>query len=138
MGKNSKWIDNPVLLDSFSSESLDEKNKPGLISSHDQSLIAFTYRQLTKADTTQAFRVIVLDTSLVLKYSKEIIIPVSGQMFVPLEFVLTDSGSFVLLGIHYTTEKKIKAPAVIVIGDVVKQQPNFQKHLVNLNYLETL
>ena len=110
LGKDSKWIDKPVLLDSFSSESLDERNKPGLISSHDQSLVAFSYRQLTKADTTQSFRVILLDTNLVLKYSREIIIPASEQMFVPLEFVLTDSGSFVLLGIHYTTEKKIKAP----------------------------
>ncbi len=32
-------------------------------------------------------------------------------------------------------EKNIKAPAVIVIGEVVKQQSNFQEHLVNLNYL---
>ncbi len=32
-------------------------------------------------------------------------------------------------------EKNIKAPAVIVIGEVVKQQPNFQEHLINLNYL---
>ncbi len=110
LGKDSKWIDKPVLLASFSSETLDEKNKPGLISSHDQSLVAFSYRQLTKEDTSQSFRIIVLDTNLVLKYSKEIIIPASEQLFVPLDFVLTDSASFVLLGIHYTTEKKIKAP----------------------------
>ena len=32
-------------------------------------------------------------------------------------------------------EKNIKAPAIIIIGEVVKQQPNFQEHLANLNYL---
>ena len=32
-------------------------------------------------------------------------------------------------------EKNIKAPAVIVIGEVVEQQPNFQERLIHLNYL---
>ncbi len=32
-------------------------------------------------------------------------------------------------------EQNIKAPAVIVIGEVVEQQPNFKEHLLNLNYL---
>ena len=105
-----KWIAKPELLDSLSSDVLDENNKPSLISSRDQSLFAFSYRKNFKNKKNQSFKVIVMDTNLVLKYKKEIEIPISSQLFVPLDFILTNQGSFYILGIHYVNEKKIKAP----------------------------
>jgi hypothetical protein len=99
-----------MLIDSLFSESLDEENKPGLISSRNQSFMAFSYRQITKDEQAQVFKVTVLDTLLHIIYSKSISIPLSPQLFVPINFILTNNRSFFLLGIHYTTEKKVKAP----------------------------
>ena len=108
--EGGKWIAKPEPLDNFSADFLDENNKPGLISSRDQLLVAFSYRKIYKDKKSQSYQVIVMDTNLVLKYKKEIEVPVSTQLYVPLDFILTNQGSFYILGIHYSTEKKIKAP----------------------------
>lgn len=110
LGKDANWLGKPVLVDSLIATSLDENNKPGLINSLDQNLLAFSYRKVSKDDKIQSLNVVVLDTNLAAKYSKEILIPISTQLFVQQEVVLTNSGSFLLLGTRYTTEKKIKEP----------------------------
>jgi hypothetical protein len=106
----SKWVGEPLLLDSFAAEFLDENNKPGLLSSHDQNLLTFSYRKISKDKKSQSFQIVVMDTNLVVRYKQEIEVPVSTQLFSPLDFLLTNQGSFFILGIHYTTEKKVKAP----------------------------
>jgi hypothetical protein len=106
----SQWTGQPVLLDSFPAENFDDNDKPGLIHSHDQSMIAFSYRKIYKEDKFQVCRVIVMDTNLVSIYKKDIEIPVAASLFVPLDFLLTNNGSFFTLGIHYTTEKKVREP----------------------------
>ena len=110
LDETGKWIGKPESLDNFSAEFLDENNKPGFISSRDQSMLAFSYRKIFKSEKKQSFEVVVIDTNLILKYKKEIALPVSTQLYIPLDFILTNQGSFYILGIHYTTEKKIKAP----------------------------
>lgn len=110
IGSDAKWQGQPLLLDSFATEYIDDENKPGLLSSRDQSLMVFSYRMISKDKKSQYFRAVLLDTNLIIKYKKEIEIPVSTQLFQPLDFLLTNQGSFFILGIRYTTEKKIKAP----------------------------
>jgi hypothetical protein len=107
---NGTWSGQPVLLDSFPSDNFDEGEKPGLLNSHDQSLIAFTYRKIFKDVNSQVCSATVLDTNLTIQYKKEIEIPVKEQMYVPVNYLLTNRGSFFVLGIHYTTEKKVKEP----------------------------
>ncbi len=110
MDEAGKWVAKPEPLINVATDLLDENIKPGLISSRDQSLIVFSYRKIYKDKKYQSFQAIVMDTNLVLKYNNEIEVPVSKQLFVPLDYVLTNHGSFYILGIHYTDEKKIKAP----------------------------
>lgn len=110
MDDAGKWIAKPEPLINVATELLDENIKPGLISSRDQSLVVFSYRMIYKEKKYQSYQVIVMDTNLVLKYKREIEVPVSKQQFVPLDYVLTNQGSFYILGIHYTNDKKIKAP----------------------------
>jgi hypothetical protein len=108
--EEGKWGGEPALLDSFMTSDIDNDNKPKLIFSHDQSLIAFSYRMINTASQGQSFHVVVLDTALNVKYRKEINVDMPAGLFTPLNSVLTDRGSFFILGIHYTTEKRIKAP----------------------------
>jgi len=104
------WVDKPVLLDSVLTEKLDDNNKPGLLLSRDQSFMAFSYRKIGLDKNSQSFQVIVIDTNLAFRYAREIDVPVSDNLFNPLDYILTDQGSFFVLGIRYTTEKRIKAP----------------------------
>jgi hypothetical protein len=110
MGGDAKWIGQPMLLDSFAAEKMDEENKPGLISSRDQSQIAFSYRVTDKNGDAQIYKAVLLDTNLTIKYKREIAVPVPINLFLPIDFTLTDQGSFFVLGLHYLTEKRIKAP----------------------------
>lgn len=105
-----KWLGTPVLLDQFYASDLDENNKPGIINSHDESHLAFTYRKVAEDKSSQSFIVVMLDTSLTVLYKKEIVIPVSPDLFFPASFQATDKGSYYVLGVHYTTEKRVKSP----------------------------
>ena len=84
------------------------------------------------------YQLIVIDTTLTLKYRKEIEVPVSTELFVPLNFLLTDQGSFFILGNHFTTEKKVKEPGQVyyelygyslrldkVVNTVIKSEGKF-------------
>ena len=107
---DGKWVGKPVPLDNFSAEIFDDDNKPGMIVSSDQTMMSFSYRKINKDLKTQTFQIIVMDTALALKYKKEMEISISSQLFIPVDFILTNQGSYFVLGIHYTTEKKVKAP----------------------------
>jgi hypothetical protein len=91
-------------------EKIDEDNKPNIALSHDEHLMACSYRLMPKNKEEQVYQTVVFDTSLTVIYRKEISIPISSKRFAPLNFVLTDFGNFFLLGIEYTTEKRVKAP----------------------------
>ena len=105
-----KWIGKPEPVYNVSTELLDENTKPSLIISHDQSLVAFSFRKIFKENKSQSCQVIVMDTNLVLKYEKEIEIPFYSQLYVPHDFILTNQEAFYILGIHYISEKKVKGP----------------------------
>lgn len=105
-----RWAGPAVELDSFNSSSLDEDNKPGILNSRDESLMAFTYRKIKEDKSSQIFSVIVLDTTLNQKYRKEIEIPYSADLYFPVSFQLTNAGNYYILGTHFTTEKKVKSP----------------------------
>jgi hypothetical protein len=108
--KEGKWEGEPAFLDSFITSEIDNDNKPKLILSHDQALIAFSYRMINTVSQAQAFHVVVLDTALQIKFRQQVDVGMPAGLFTPLNSILTDRGSFFILGIHYTTEKKIKAP----------------------------
>lgn len=107
---NGKWEGEPFALDNIASQYMDENNKPQLINSHDQTLIAFSYRKIEKESKTQSYNVILLDTNFIVKYKKEIAVSYAENIFVPTDFAVSNQGSFYILGIHYLTEKKVKAP----------------------------
>ena len=107
---DGNWTGKAEALENFSSDLLDEDKKPGMIISRDHSLVAFSYRKISADRKSQSFLIVVMDTNLVLNYKKEIPVPASIQLFEPLDFVLTNRGSFFILGIHYSTEKKNKGP----------------------------
>ncbi|MBK6444076.1 MAG: hypothetical protein IPF81_01830 [Bacteroidetes bacterium] len=110
LNTSGKWLSQPVLLDAFSTEEFDEENKPGILLCHDQSKFALSYRKFQKDREIQSFMVVVADQNLSVLYKKEIIVPMTIRHFVPVTSVLSDSGNFFVLGIKYTTEKKVKAP----------------------------
>lgn len=99
-----------VQIVEFSAENIDEDNLPGIISSKDESKLAFTYRQLSKEKDGQYFHTVVLDSALNLLYTKDFNVILPLKLYVPLTFLLTDDGNFFILGIKFTTEKKVKSP----------------------------
>ena len=107
---SGKWQDQAVLLDDFSADEFDEENKPGIMLSHDQTKFAMSYRKFQKDQEVQAFMVVVADNTLRILYRKEIQVPLAIRYFVPVTAVLSDSGNYFVLGIKYTTDKKVKAP----------------------------
>ena len=110
VSKDGKWDGNVVELDKFVSEDFDEDNKPGLICSQDQNVIAFTYRKINVTNETQAFSIAVFDTALSLEYKRDLQLNVPGRLFVPLNVTVTNQKSVFILGLHFTTEKKVKEP----------------------------
>ncbi len=110
LDNSGKWVGNPVPVDSFSSDVADDDNKPQVIYSRDQTFISFSYRKIFKEEKTQSYQVVLMDTSLSIKYKKEISVPVPVQQFVPVDLLITNEGSFFMLGVHYATDKKVKEP----------------------------
>jgi hypothetical protein len=107
--KTGKYGD-AVRLHEIHAEKIDDDNKPDIAISHDEHLMACVYRMLPKNKEEQSYETIVFDTSLTVLYRNTISVPVSVKRFMPLNFVLTDEGNFFLLGIEFTTEKRVKAP----------------------------
>jgi hypothetical protein len=99
-----------AVLDSILTGKIDDDNKPDIALSHDERLMACVYRLIPKNKETQSYQTIVFDASLKVLYRKAIPVPISLKRFSPLNLVLTDAGNFFLLGIEFTSEKRIKAP----------------------------
>ncbi len=100
----------PVLLAEFESEDIDEYKLPGIITSKDESKIAFTYRNLPGDRLNQLFRTVVLDSDLKLLYTKSFSVDIPAKLFVPVSSVLTNEGNFFILGLRFITEKKVRSP----------------------------
>ncbi len=101
----------PLLLDEFGYEKINEDSKPDLIVSHDQSKAVCAFRKIAFDNKDeQIYKAVVVDTNLNVLYKKEITVPFSEKHFASLDFVLTDEGNFFLLGIKFLTDKKVKAP----------------------------
>jgi hypothetical protein len=101
----------PLLLDEFGYEKINDDNRPDILVSHDQSKAVCAFRKISddkKED--QVYEAIVVDTNLQVLYKKEMAIPLNEKHFATMDFVLTDAGDFFLLGIKFLTGKKVKAP----------------------------
>jgi hypothetical protein len=101
---------NATVIVEFAAENIDEDNLPGIVSSRDESKIAFTYRQLSKDKDGQYYHTVVLDSALNQLYTKDFNVILPVKQYVPLSFLLTDEGNFFILGIRFNTEKKVKSP----------------------------
>jgi len=99
-----------VLLVEFAAENIDEDNLPGIVTSKDGSKIAFTYRKLSKDREEQYYQTVVLDSTLKHLYVKDFNVMLPVKQYVPLSFLLTDEANFFILGIKFTTDKKVKSP----------------------------
>jgi len=100
----------PLLLMELYAEKNDESSKLDLIISHDEHLMACAYRSVTKDKEEQLYSVVAFDTLLNIVYKKEIPIHINTKRFGPISSVLTNEGNFFLLGVEYTTDKKVKNP----------------------------
>ncbi len=91
-------------------EKVDDENQPDLVVSHNQNFLACAFHTVPRGKETQLYSIIVFDSTLAISYKKEFNIPVPLKRFSPLNSILTDAGNFFLLGVEYTTDKKIKNP----------------------------
>lgn len=107
---DGKWDGKVVELDRFLSDDFDEDNRPGMIASQDQQTIAFTYRKVSEDKQSQIFSVVTLDTALNIQYKRDLMLKVPMRLFMPVTAVVTNQSSVFILGLHYLTEKKVKAP----------------------------
>jgi hypothetical protein len=108
--ENGKPSGQPVLLIELNSEKGDESNGPDLIISHDEHLMACAYRSVAKDKEEQVYSIVAFDTMLTIVYKKDFSIHIKAKQFGPISSVLTDNGNFFLLGIEFTTDKKVKNP----------------------------
>lgn len=110
VGKDGKWDGNVVELDTFAADDFDEDNKPGLLTSQNQQVIAFTYRKISKDKESQVFSIAVFDSSFSLQYKRDLQLTVPARLFVPLNVLVTNQSSVFIMGLHFLTEKKVKEP----------------------------
>jgi len=101
---------NSVLLDDFPFVRFDDDRRPAIVFSKDRSKFAFTYRKADKEDSEQTIIAVVMDTSLQKLYKKEWNIFSPIRRFSPTHFLLTNESDFYLLGVQYTTDKRVKLP----------------------------
>jgi hypothetical protein len=99
-----------VVLKTLNVLKVDEDNKPDLIVSHDQHLLACALRLMPKDKEEQLYEVTVFDTNLAILYSRQISVPISYKRYNPLNSILSDEGNFFILGMEFTTDKRVKAP----------------------------
>lgn len=101
----------PLVLDEFSYEKINDDSKPSVTVSHDQSKAVCAFRKIpVNNKEEQNYEAIVIDTNLKTIYKKELVVPLNAKHFTSLDFVLTDEANFFLLGIKFNTDKKVKAP----------------------------
>ena len=105
-----KAMKQPVLLLELDADKVDDSAQPDLVISHDEHLLACSYRTITKDKEEQLYSVVAFDTTLSIVYKKEINLPVKAKRFNPITSVLTNEGNFFLLGLEFTTDKKVKNP----------------------------
>ena len=110
MDRSGNWMGNPMMIDSLAADKIDENNKPGIIASPNNAFMAFSYFMVSRENKTQASRIVVMDTTLEIIYRKIVDIPYPTDFYNPLASLITNQGSFFILGIHYTTEKRVKEP----------------------------
>ncbi|MFZ7145510.1 MAG: hypothetical protein ACO1G6_09235, partial [Bacteroidota bacterium] len=109
LDNKGNWVDKPKEVDRFIANDIDEDDKPGIINSQDELSIAFSYRKISTDKNFQGYQVVVMDTAFNVNYRKQIDIAASINTYIPVSFLLSNQASFFVLGIHYTTEKKIKS-----------------------------
>lgn len=110
VSEEGRWDGNVIELDRFRAEEFDEDNKPGIIASQDQQYMAFSYRKISADKNSQIFSVVLLDTALNIQYKRDLKLDVPIRLFVPVNLVVTNQGSVFIMGLHFMTEKKVKAP----------------------------
>jgi hypothetical protein len=113
MLSDGSWQGTPVLIDQFLATQLNEDDKPGIVLSHDDLSMAFSYRKVSMDKLTQLCHVVVLDTTFSIQYKKDIIVQAPPNNYVPVSSVLTDDRSFFVLGTHYLTDKRVKMPGEV-------------------------
>jgi hypothetical protein len=101
---------NPVLLLETGAERMDDEQQPDFIFSHDGTMVACAFRSVSKVNAEQLYSVAIFDTAFTVLARKEIRVPIKAKLFGPITSVLTDEGNFYILGIEYTTEKRVKNP----------------------------
>ncbi|MBK7570666.1 MAG: hypothetical protein IPI10_03235 [Bacteroidetes bacterium] len=108
LNDSGTWVGKPKEIDRFSASELDDDDRPGVINSQDELSMAFSYRKISVDKKYQIYQVLIMDTSFSIRYKKQIEIEASMESYVPISFLLSDQGSFFALGIHYSTDKKVK------------------------------
>ena len=109
LDNNGNWVGKPKAVDQFIANDIDEDDKPGIINSQDELSIAFSYRKVSTDKNFQGYQILVMDTSFNIQYKKQIEISASINTYIPVSFLLSNQSSFFILGIHYSTEKKVKS-----------------------------
>lgn len=109
LDNHGNWVAKPKEIDRFVATDLDEDDKPGVINSQDEMTLAFSYRKVSADKKFQVFQIAVMDTSFSSAYKKEIEVNASVNTFVPVSFMVSNQKSFFALGVHYTTEKRVKS-----------------------------
>jgi hypothetical protein len=110
IGSDGKFIGTPVLIEEFPDARFDSERRPSVTFSKDGSKIALCYRRSTENELSQLISVIVLDSAFQRQYKREWTIASPIRRFSPTEFVITNEGSFYLLGVQYQTDKRVKEP----------------------------
>jgi hypothetical protein len=104
------FVGTPVKVDEFNIQKYEDDNRPDLIYSKDETRIALAYRKLNKEQTQQTYRISVCDSALLPLFRKDIVVESGNHNFSSLDVALSDSGDIYLLGLQYTTDKKVKGP----------------------------
>ncbi|MEO8085311.1 MAG: hypothetical protein ABI763_00745 [Bacteroidota bacterium] len=102
--------DPAVLVLETGADKVDDDNKPDFIFSHSKNLVACALRSVSIENGQQRYSISIFDTSLHVIAKKEIDVPVKAKLFGPISSVLSDAGNFYLLGIEFTSEKRVKNP----------------------------
>ena len=104
------YADTAKLMLQTNADKVDDDNQPDFIFSHDENLVACALRSVSKNNGQQLYSVVIIDTALNVVAKREIDVPVKAKMFGPITPVLSDEGNFYLLGIEFTSEKRVKNP----------------------------
>jgi hypothetical protein len=110
LSSKGEWEGKPVLIEKFIAARSSDDEKPEMIISHNLKYWAFIYRLVSADKNSQEFNFVILDTNMNIISKKLFQVDVPDKLFTPVKFELSDEASLYLLGLRYTTKKRIKSP----------------------------